>query len=153
MFEFTQKVLQYVNEAALEAFVDLPGRQYTTSGAAVYDCEQVAVTAASLSTGFPGQGTPGIPVSSDCSPIWSIVLEIAIVRCAPEISPQTGMISVAKMNNTFLRSSKDAGVLMETVQKISADELNMASLAAGITTQGYNGNMVGTVARLTAALP
>ena len=153
MFNFAQKTLNFVVEAAIENLVDLPSRQYTTSGSAVYDCEQVAVTAATLNTGFPGQGTPGIPASSDCYPIWSIVLEIAIVRCAPEISMQTGSISVQKMNETFRRSSMDANVLMDTITKLSAFEDVFTNLAASITTQGFNGQLVGTIARLTVGLP
>ena len=66
---------------------------------------------------------------------------------------QTGSISVQKMNETFRRSSMDANVLMDTITKLSAFEDVFTNLAASITTQGFNGQLVGTIARLTVGLP
>lgn len=85
-FTEAQKLLDYVLAAALDDGVDLPVRRYVTAGQAVYDCEQVAVTMAVVTTGLPGSATPGGTSIASCPLPWQIVLEAAIVRCAPPMA-------------------------------------------------------------------
>ncbi len=72
-----------INDAAAAADTELPERQYVTTGGAVYDCEQVTVSANSVSVGLAG-AEGGAGQVANCGPGWNVTLELAIVRKACE---------------------------------------------------------------------
>ena len=119
--------LMYVLRRMQSAIVDadaaedssLPARQYVTTGGAVYDCEQMTISANSVSVGMAGG--EGGPVGN-CGPGWNVSLELAIVRNACEAPvgrrgerPPT----VECIEQDTLRASKDLALLTTGVSAIA----------------------------------
>ena len=77
-----RRMQQAVVDAAAAQDVELPDRQYVTTGGAVYDCTQLTVSANSVSVGIAGADGGG--QVANCGPGWSVALELAIVREACE---------------------------------------------------------------------
>lgn len=69
-------------DAAAAQDVELPARQYVTTGGAVYDCAQMTVSANQVSVGIAGADGGG--QVANCGPGWNVSLELAIVRQACE---------------------------------------------------------------------
>lgn len=155
VYAFAQQVLGLVAESAMELLVDLPAKQYCTGGEAVYDCEQVAVTCTSMTTGMPGQdpaaSVAGVPMSVPCDPVWSLSMEAAIVRCGPQIQ-RSGAVLADDLNASFQSVSADASVLLLAIDKLASSNL-MGPVIATVTFVHPSGDMVPTVAYITAALP
>lgn len=79
-----RRMLEEINNAAAELEdYTVPERQYVTTGGAVYDCEQVTVSANQITIGLAGDnGSGGAMVNCDSG--WNVQLELAIVRSASE---------------------------------------------------------------------
>lgn len=139
-----------VNVASLHLY-DLPSKQYVTTGPAVFDCEQVAVSLLRINSGLglnPGaelvQGGPG------CDFGWSIVAELAIVRCAPKPSPK-GVVPLDRLKAGTEKSSQDTFILLETIEAL-AEEI-YGGFNASLIPFGSEGAFVSTSATITMVLP
>lgn len=114
-------LLDEVGNAAVAAGHDLPTRQYITTGGAVYDCEQVTVSANSITTGVAGAPDAGGPVGN-CPPGWHTAIELAIVRNAAEMVQGRRGTSAPKVTDIELdtdAADKDASVLTTAVETIA----------------------------------
>lgn len=153
VYDYAQNVLGFVNDAALELLIDLPTKQYATSGEAAYDCEQVAVTGISLTTGLPASDVQslGIPAPIECMPIWSINFDITIVRCGPKIQ-RNGTVLAEDLNTAFYRTSGDIAVLIRAIDKL-VNYRQFGNVIASMQMGPPQGEMVSTVASVTGALP
>lgn len=153
VYDYAQSVLSLVNDAALELLVDLPTKQYATSGEAAYDCEQVAVTGVSLTTGLPASDAQslGIPTPIACTPVWSINFDITIVRCGPKVQ-RSGTVLADDLNSAFLRTSADIAVLIRAIDKLVTLR-QFGNVIASMQMGPPQGDMVSTVATVTGALP
>ena len=149
MYNYAQQTLADINTAALTQLVILPSEQFVTSGQAVYDCEQVSVTVIALTTGLPGASVASIPSDMVCFPVWSIVMELAIVRCAPPMNA-VGEVAPEAITAAFLQTSQDAGVLMGTINNILS--VRFGNIIGSISSMASEGGLVATTARVTAAL-
>ena len=145
-----QKVLSYFADEALAQLVSLPAKQYATTGPPVYDCEQVVVSVQSLMSGAPGAPAGNIPAAMECGPIWSVVLELGIVRCAPKPVGK-GVIPKAKLDAQLIESSKDVGLILGVVDRLRIDA--MTNVSASIQTHGFEGGLTAVTSRITVALP
>lgn len=152
LFEFGQSVLAKLELAALEDLRDIPKKRYVTSGNATWDCEQVVVTVLSVNTGLPGGSGGPVPQSMVCAPMWSVALDMTIIRCGPKITSK-GTMSADSLNKSFESSSRDVEVLMRTVDKMVTDPDNFGNVLAQVTVMEPQGDMIGTTARITAGLP
>lgn len=150
IFAYTQAVIQRANELAIEQLLDLPAKQYATSGMAVYDCEQLAITGISLQSGLPGTGPPAITTGMVCDGPWSLSFEIALVRCAPAMSAK-GVISIAGYDEGFKITSRDAEFLIQLVDDVAG--LGFDNVLATISLGPIEGGFIATTARVTAGLP
>lgn len=100
----------------------LPTRQYVTTGGAVYDCEQVSVSANSITSGAAGSPDAGQPVGGQCDTGWNVSIEMAVVRAAAEMpvgrrgtSPPTVECIEADTDN----ADRDAAVLSAAVEAVA----------------------------------
>jgi hypothetical protein len=146
-------VLSYITDAALEASVDLPGKQFVTSGQAPEDVESVSVAVISLTTGLPSANIPTISPADGCSPTWSVVLELTINRCAPKGSGNLQHVTAEKYTDQLRETSIDTGVLMVAIDKIRGNYDIIGNIAASLTLEPYSGGMVPVTARVTVGLP
>jgi hypothetical protein len=74
-----------IESEAVALGTEIPDRRYVTTGGAVYDCEQVTVSANSITTGIAGAtNDPTQTNVGPCAPGWTVAVELAIVRSAAE---------------------------------------------------------------------
>lgn len=107
-----------VSEAGARA-IELPARQYITTGGATFDCPQVTVSGNSITTGFAGFPDAGAPVDN-CPPGWHIDAEMCIVRSASEMPiGSTEPPAVSKIEADTLQAEQDATVLAAAVARIA----------------------------------
>lgn len=109
-----------INDAAAAQDVELPERQYVTTGGAVYDCEQLTVSANSVSVGIAGADGGG--QVANCGPGWNVALELAIVRKACEApSGRRGELppKVDCIEEDTKQSSRDLALLTAGVTAIA----------------------------------
>lgn len=144
-----KKMLDYVTSAALDFSVDLPTRQYVTVGQAVFDCEQVTATMATVTTGLPQQTVGGTSIAS-CPLPWQIVVEIAIVRCFP-VPGEDGTPPSAQQHSTAAEAmGRDTHILMAAAESRAAERFG--NVVAQITYPPPSGGLAATVARYTVAV-
>lgn len=153
VYSMANRVLTFITDAALEASVDLPGKQFVTSGQAPEDIESVSVAVISLTTGLPSANIPTISPAEDCSPTWSAVLELVINRCSPKGTGHLAQISAEKYTDQLRETSIDAGVLMVAIDKLRGDYDIIGNIAASLTLEPFSGGMVPVTARVTVGLP
>lgn len=146
-----QKTLSYFAAEALEQLVTLPTKQYATTGTPVYDCEQVVVSVQNLMTGAPGANVMNLPSALDCTPLWSVVLELGVVRCAPKPVNNKGIIPDAKVEAQLVETSKDVGIIMGVIERLR--EVSIGDISASIVTHGFEGGLVAVTSRVTVGLP
>lgn len=115
-------LLDRVGVAASAMSNELPDRQYTTTGGAVYDCAQVSVSTNSITTGLAGSAEAGAPIDG-CPPGWNAQIELAIVRNAKEIEQVRGRRaqapSVGDIEIDTVQADKDAACLTEAVELLA----------------------------------
>lgn len=148
-YDFAREVLTLIEEAGLSLLVDLPASRYITTGEPVYDCEQVVVTIVSLQTGLPTGGQASTPQTISCQDPWSLVMDIGIVRCGPQLSRQ-GTILHSSLSEAAHLESVDSDVLIATLNAIAQESIS--SVRAAITYGAYEGGFLATTMRLTAAM-
>lgn len=120
-----QRLLTEVNGAAATADVTLPERQYATTGGSVYDCEQVTVSANSMSVGLAGQAEGNLSVVDGCVPGWTVVVEMAIVRQSKEMPVGrrgTSAPTVEDIEYDTTRADADAAVLTSSVEAVAGPD-------------------------------
>lgn len=145
-----QILTQILATASLELY-DLPSRHVVTTGPAVFDCEQVAISLLRVETGLglnPGgelvQGGPSCDVG------WSLICEVAIVRCGPTPSQRSGVITPAKTLAACEQSSRDVYILMSAIETIANDIYGGFSVT--IIPEQIEGGFVATSASLRMVL-
>lgn len=144
-------ILEKVADAAANNLYDIPAYRYATTGQAVYDCEQVSVAIQRVQTGLSGiPGGDFIEGGFGCQFGWTLVAELAIVRCGPKVSAK-GTVSQEATKAALDSSSQDTFILMEAMENL-AQEL-IGSLRCALIPQAPNGAYVGTTAQLTLSLP
>lgn len=151
-YDFADSLLTAVNNGALSLLVDLPAHQYITTGQPAFDCPQVAITLVSLQTGIPGDdtGASGAPTAFDCQGGWSVIAEISIVREGYAVA-SNGSANLEDIKTSAKASSADCAVLDEALREITSNSFSITR--AAITYGAYEGGLIATAMRLTAALP
>ena len=145
------KLLSYVLQAAMDASIDLPTRQYVTSGQAVYDCEQVAVTAVAATTGLPVSTTPGgSSLSGACPPGWQLTLELAIVRCCPVPAEDSTPPSAQQLSAHAKVQGGDTHILMAAADSRASERFG--NVTCVVSYPPPSGGLAATVARMTVAI-
>lgn len=148
-YDYAQHVINVIEEAALTNLVDIPSSRYVTTGEPVYDCEQVVVAIVSLQTGLPEGGQNSTPQAISCQDPWSLIMDIGIVRKGPPINKQ-GMISHKMLSGAAFTESVDSDLLMTALNDLAQESIG--SVRAAITYGAYEGGLIATTMRLTAAL-
>ena len=146
------RTLASVEDAAVRLGVTLPARRYVTVGGAVYDCEQVSVSALSMTTGLVGGLANPMSDLGPCDPIWNMIVEIAVVRCAQErpdgprgeLPPRLEWVSA-----DATAMSQDSSVLTEAVWAASADPLLAGEPQVNLAFTQPQGGLVAVVATVT----
>lgn len=146
-----KNILDSVLSAASLELYDLPARHIVTTGPAVFDCEQVAVSLLRVETGLglnPGgelvQGGPSCDVG------WSLMCEVAIVRCGPTPSQRSGIITPAKTFEACEQSSKDVFILMTAIENVASELYGGFSVT--IIPEQIEGGFVATSASIRMVL-
>lgn len=146
-----QKLLDYVLAAALDASIELPAKRYVTSGQAVHDCEQVAATVLTATTGLPASATPGGQgLSGACPPGWQVSIELAIVRCRPMMNDDGTQPSAEKLTAHAQVQGGDTHILMTAAD--SRAQERFGQVTCFIQYPPPNGKFAATIARLTVAV-
>lgn len=150
-FSEADRLLGYIRAAALEASIDLPTKQYVTSGQAVHDCEQVAATVLTATTGMPASATPGGQgLSGACPPGWQVSIELAIVRCRPTPSESGAQPSAEKLSGHAKVQAGDTHILMSAADSRASERFGQVTCA--ILYPPPSGKFAATIARLTVAV-
>ncbi|QBZ72702.1 hypothetical protein PP304_gp081 [Gordonia phage Phendrix] len=146
LYARAQEILETVVDQAAAHLYDIPSRQYVTTGAPVYDCEAVSVTVMRVQTGNNGPETELFAAGPGCAVAWSIIVEIAITRCATVMS-RGGTVSAAKLNKAFEISSRDTHLLQEVIDDLLLK--SVGNMGALIVPNEPSGEFVATVAQIT----
>lgn len=142
-----QTILSAVTDAAATLLYDLPGKQYVTTGAAVFDCEQVAVSLLNVRSGIGlGQGSELVQGGPGCDIGWTLIAEVAIVRCGPTPNVK-GTISADKLNAGTTQSSKDLFVLLEAIENLASS--SFGGFSASLVPEDIQGGFVSVSATIT----
>lgn len=119
-------LLDKVEQAAVQLSYDLPARRYYTVGGAVYDCEQVVVSAMSSDPGIVSADPGAINLLGNCDASWNGVFEATIVLCAAEgITTRTGSYTPPPVEDVMLDADRMSGayaVLRTAVENIATDQ-------------------------------
>lgn len=121
--EILGRMMSQIEASALTNDIELPARRYTTTGGAVYDCEQVTVSANSMTTGLAGSTQDlNSQALGGCPPGWTVVVEMAIVRRACEApggrrGNEPPPVDGIQRDTTI--SSQDAAILTDAVEAIA----------------------------------
>ena len=144
-----QMLNSVLNAAALNLY-DLPGKQYVTTGPAVFDCEQVAVSLLRIDSGISmNPAAELIQAGAGCDFGWSILAEIAIVRCAPK--PNTkGVVPATKLMAGTEQSSQDAFILMSAIESLAQSA--WGGFSASLMPNEIEGGFVATSANVKMVL-
>ena len=143
---FLQNIL---DAAALELYT-LPAKQFVTTGPAVFDCEQVSVSLMRINTGL-GLGRDGELVQGgpQCQFGWTVMADLAIVRCAP--SPNVkGVVTASKLTAGTESVSKDIYILMQAIESIA--EYSIGGLSASLVPEAPEGAFVAATATIGVVL-
>lgn len=149
-FTEADKMLDYVLSAALTAGIELPPRQLITAGQAVYDCEQVSVTMSVVITGLPASAVPGGTSIGACPPVWSEIVEIAIVRCCPVPFDNGSPPTPEALTAHAQIQGGDTHILMAVGDLRAAERFG--NVTATISYPPPSGGVAATVGRFTVAL-
>ncbi|AKJ72562.1 hypothetical protein PP301_gp024 [Gordonia phage GMA2] len=151
LFDVGQRLLDAtVNAASLQLY-DIPSKQFVTTGAAVFDCEQVSVSLLRVDSGLGL--TPGaelVQAGPQCDVGWSVTAEVAIVRCAPTPSGRSGTVSADKINNAAKNSSKDVFILQSAIEAFAQD--TFGGFSVEIIPEQHEGGMVATSAMIRTVM-
>jgi hypothetical protein len=139
LFAEAQRFLDLVVDAAAELGIELPAKQYITTGEAAYDCNQVVVAIQAVSIGLPNMPPTGInEIGNCCPPAWSMHLAVDIVRCHPTSS--TGVVSAERLTTAAEESAQDTAVLLDATAARQQDYL-FGNLVATVQYQPPSGGM------------
>lgn len=138
-------VLDRVRSVAADLEVELPDRQYVTTGGAVYDCAQVVVSANAITVGIAGAEGPSSIGMHGVIPGWTCLLELSIVRNASEaMQGRHGTIapSVNDIESDTEVADKDAAILCGAVAALAGPDWDQrgeipASLQFGDVEGGF----------------
>jgi hypothetical protein len=139
-------------EQALLASFDLPTRQYVTLGGAVFDCEQVSVSAINSDPGLVSSDPGAINLLGNCDVPWNTNYEVAIVLCAAErIQGQRGEKAppVEQVDADALKISAAYAVLRDVVDNIVASG-DLGTPSASIAFSQPQGGLIAVVLSLNA---
>lgn len=147
-----QAILNHVISAATLHLYDLPSRHIITTGPGVFDCEQVCVSLLRVESGIGlGQNSELVQGGPNCDLGWSLVAELAIVRCAPKVSNRTGTMTPAKIEEGLEQSSKDIFILTSAVETLA--ESLFGGFTASLTPNVIEGSFIATTADIRMVLP
>ena len=152
LYQNLHYLLRRVVEAAIPLGVDLPIRQYVTLGGAVFDCEQVSVSAMSSEVGTVSSDPGAINLLGNCPPTWNMSYELAIVTCAAErMETQRGSRApdVARVDRDALQVSRSYAVLRDTIDTIVASG-DLGTPSASFQFGQPQGGLIACVATLNA---
>lgn len=143
--------LQTIIDAATLELYTLPSKQFVTTGPAVYDCEQVSVSLMRINTGI-GLGRDGELVQGgpQCQFGWTLLADLAIVRCAPTPNSR-GIIAANKLIAGTESVSQDIYILMNAVQTIA--ESAFGGFSASLVPDQSEGGFVAATATIGVAMP
>lgn len=140
-------LLDRVVEQALLADFTLPTRQYVTLGGAVFDCEQVSVSAINSDPGLVSSDPGAINLLGNCDVPWNTNYEVAIVLCAVErVIGQRGESPppVEKVDADALQISAAYAVLRDVVDVIVASG-DLGTPSASIAFSQPQGGLIAVV--------
>lgn len=115
-----RRMQEVIVDSAAAQDIELPDRQYVTTGGAVYDCAQLTISANQVSVGIAGEDGGG--AVANCGPGWNVSLELAIVREACEApSGRRGdkPPKVDCIERDTIQASKDLSLLTAAVESIA----------------------------------
>lgn len=141
-----QQLLDAVLTAAAVHLHDLPAKQFVTTGAAVYDCEQVSVSLLRINSGIGmGQDAALVQGGPSCQFGWTVIAEVAIVRCAPAPNVK-GIITADRLEGSTERTSKDIFVLTTAIEAVA--ESSYGGFTASLIPDEPNGGFVTAAATI-----
>lgn len=142
-------LLNEVRNVATAAEIELPERQYITTGGAVYDCAQVTVSANRITVGIAGAADQGVIGMHGVVPGWAVDLELAIVRDASEaMQGRRGTIApaVTDIEKDTEVADNDAAILCGAVAAIAGPEWDQrGAVPASIQFGDVEGNLTAVV--------
>lgn len=152
VYDAAQTVLTSIETAATALSATLPDRRFVNTGGTVYDCESVAVTLVSSTTGLvdPTGEHPGTAFNPR-GPVWQLTLGLAIVRCAAERPTGRrgdGIPDVADIEQDASASSQDAAILIQAVDSLLGDDAQ-AGVNLEVTFNQTEGGLFAVTANLT----
>lgn len=157
-----RRMMTEIEDSAVALGETLPDRRYITTGGAVYDCEQVTVSANSISVGIAGStNDPTQTNVGNCGPGWTVVVEMAIVRQAQEApvgrrGNQAPTVDCIESDTAI--SDSDAAILTQAIEAVAGpgwDQFGQvpASLLFGEVAGGLMAVVVTVTLNMWAVLP
>lgn len=146
-------MLGYVVDAASDATLTLPARQYVHAGEVAYDCEQASVAFRILQTGLPAslQVDPAaIGEFYSCDPAWSLIMDVAIVRCGAEMADDGTPPSPEKLETISKLQAEDAFLMMDAASKRATEAFGAVTASVAFATPA--GGLVATIMTVTCAV-
>ena len=143
-------VREAVLTAAMDLNVDLPPVHRVTTGSLAHDCEQVLVVGSGLTTGAPLAPDSNASGPGVCGPMWTLVVTVDIVRCAPTVT-ESGVTDTDSIEASLPVVSSDVEVLMRAIENINTQTIN--SMTASITFKPPSGNYRSTSVSIRMVLP
>ena len=143
-------VREAVLAAAMDLNVDLPPVHRVTTGSLAHDCEQVLVIGSGLTTGAPLAANSTASGPAGCAPMWTLVVTVDIVRCAPTVT-ESGVTDTDSIEASLPVVSSDVEVLMRAISNVSAQ--TYSDLTASITFKPPSGNYRSTSVSIRMVLP
>lgn len=143
-------VLDAILMSAMDLGVDLPPLHRITTGSLAHDCEQVLVVGSGLTTGMPLAPDSSASGPGACGPMWTLVVGIDIVRCAPTVT-ESGVTDSDSIEASLPVVSADVAVLQRALQSIT--DLSVGDLTASLTFKPPSGNYRSTSVSIRMVLP
>lgn len=141
-------ILDVINSVFAEVGVELPVRQYTNVGQAVYDCEQLTVTLGQLYVGTPAE-SPNTPQPCD-APITAI-FTVELTRNVPIMRGGTHHPkppSAEELSAAAHQYTRDGWLLLE-----AAKALQLPGIIADLSYSAEEGGMGVAVMTIVTTVP
>lgn len=115
LYDLAVFILAKIQEIFAREGVDLPDRQYVTSGQPAQDCEQVTVAFQQMYIGPPGDEASA---PQRCDGPRSATFQIAITRCISVGDKRGNPPTAAQLQADARRLMRDATILMNSVNEL-----------------------------------
>ena len=141
---FLDFALQSVVDEYAARSIELPERQYWTTGTPAADCNQVVVFINNMAYGVPG--SPALV--TNCDSPWLLNFSISIMRCAPVSSGRSPVPEEQQIQSTAAEVAVDMELLLEIPKRLDPAR---SGVTANVTALEAEGGLIGALGTYSIA--